>query len=467
MNPAPVMRPEPVGFWRGPVARRSWTELLYLFVNMPLFAIGLAYAITTVALGASLAVTVVGLAACAALVLGARGLGGLHRAAARAMLGVDVPAPPAPRHRPGFFGWLWGSLVDSAGWRALAFLVLLPVPVVVGFAVSLSLVAAGLGSATLWIWSRWLPAQQAPDGSWHRGAQFGSGYFVDTPPRLVLAAAAGVVLLWLWPPVTRGLVHVVRLLVQSLLSPTRTSLRVADLESTRRQTVAGADDRLRHIERDLHDGTQARLVALAMTLGDAKDRLGTASSGAPASGPREVDEVRELIDAAHLSAKEALVELRDIARGIHPPVLDAGLPTALETLAARSPLPVSVDCDLPERPAPAIETIAYYCAAELVTNAVKHAGAGRVLVLAHGDGDRLRLRVRDDGAGGARLSRPDGAGHGTGLQGLADRVRAVDGTLGIDSPAGGPTVVTVTLPLALGAGAPRGGVSTAVDGAAG
>jgi signal transduction histidine kinase len=154
-----------------------------------------------------------------------------------------------------------------------------------------------------------------------------------------------------------------------------------------------------------------------------------------------VARIRDLVDSAHRNAKEALVELRDLARGIHPPVLDAGLADALATLAARSVIPVELTADIPVRPTPAIETIAYFCAAELLANAAKHSGASVVAVDARQRGGTLRLRVRDDGAGGAAV------GRGTGLAGLVQRVRTVDGRFRLSSPAGGPTVVTIELPL--------------------
>jgi signal transduction histidine kinase len=149
---------------------------------------------------------------------------------------------------------------------------------------------------------------------------------------------------------------------------------------------------------------------------------------------------RDLVDTAHRNATDAIVELRDVTRSIHPPALDRGLDAALATLAARSGVPVSLRTDIMVRPSPAIETIAYFCAAELLTNATKHSGARRVMVDVTGGRACLRLRVSDDGTGGAHLAA------GGGLAGLAERVRIVDGELVIASPAGGPTTVTVELP---------------------
>jgi signal transduction histidine kinase len=191
---------------------------------------------------------------------------------------------------------------------------------------------------------------------------------------------------------------------------------------------------LRQVERDLHDGAQVQLAALAMSLGMAREKLGDSGE------PLDLGRARELVDSAHRSAKEALVELRDLARGIHPPVLDAGLADALATLAARSAVPVEVSVDVIVRPTAAIETIAYFCTAELLANIAKHSGARHAAIAVADHDGALRLAVTDDGIGGA-----DAAG-GTGLAGLAQRVRTVDGQLSISSPAGGPTVVTIDLP---------------------
>jgi signal transduction histidine kinase len=195
--------------------------------------------------------------------------------------------------------------------------------------------------------------------------------------------------------------------------------------------------RLRRIERDLHDGAQAQMVAVAMKLGLATKRLGGMIDG---TGQTDLERVLELVVTAHRGAKEAITELRDLARGIHPPVLDQGLGTALTTLAARSEVPVELVVDLPERPSAAIETIAYFCAAELLTNVTKHSGARHAtLEVAHVPG-LLRLRVCDDGSGGAHVEDRGG------LAGLDERVRTVDGRLQVASPPGGPTVVAVELP---------------------
>ncbi len=255
----------------------------------------------------------------------------------------------------------------------------------------------------------------------------------------VAIVITGAVFFFAAPWVMRGFVNVDRMLIRALLGPDPIATRVRSLEQARTQTVDASAATLRRIERDLHDGTQAQLVALAMRLGMAKEKL---------EDPDHVDveRVRELVDAAHRGAKEAIAELRDIARGIHPPALDTGLEGALATLAARSAVPTEVSVGLSLRPTPAIEAIAYFCVAELLANVAQHAQASRASVSCAQQGTWLRLVVRDDGRGGAQLTTLGSSS--SGLAGLNDRVSAVDGRLTLVSPPGGPTVVTVDLPLA-------------------
>jgi signal transduction histidine kinase len=213
--------------------------------------------------------------------------------------------------------------------------------------------------------------------------------------------------------------------------------RVGELQQSRAHLVEDSAARLRRIERDLHDGAQAQMVAVAMKLSLARDKLYGMITG---TVQPDLDRVLELVDGAHRGAKEAITELRDLARGIHPSSLDHGLGTALTTLAARSDVPVELVVDLPERPSAAIETMAYFCAAELLSNVAKHSGARHASVAAVRLPGRLQVRVSDDGSGGASLHA------GGGLAGLAERVKTVDGRLRVSSPPGGPTVVTVELP---------------------
>jgi signal transduction histidine kinase len=227
---------------------------------------------------------------------------------------------------------------------------------------------------------------------------------------------------------------------RALLGPSRgeeLALRVEALARSRAEIVAATDAERRRIERDLHDGTQRRLVSLAMHLGMAKAGL----TDVP-------DPVRQVIEQAHDEATEALAELRQLVRGLHPAVLDdRGLDAALSGIAAGAPLPVRLRVDVSGRCAPGVEAVAYFVVSEALTNVAKHADASRAEVTVERAGDRLRIVVADDGRGGATLD-PAGAadGGGTGLRGLAQRAAAVDGTLTVDSPPGGPTAITVELP---------------------
>jgi signal transduction histidine kinase len=213
--------------------------------------------------------------------------------------------------------------------------------------------------------------------------------------------------------------------------------RARELQERRARAVDEAAARLRRIERDLHDGAQVRLAALALTLGEIKENL----DAVPDSSGDDQARTRTLIWAAHRNAKETLAELRDLARGIHPAVLDRGLDAALSALAQTSAMPVALTVSIAERPSPAIETIAYFCAAELLANVAKHSRATRAAISVTEQDGELVMTVTDDGEGGARITA------GGGLAGLRERVQTVDGRLALASPGGGPTTVTIGLPV--------------------
>lgn len=426
---------------RTPLSYDTWRAYGYLWFVLLLGPFALAYVLFTVVFTGVAAVTVVGLFIAGGLVAGGRWWGATYRRLGEDLLDTQVAAPPPRPRRSGFWPRLGAALGDMAGWRALLFmLAVLPVSLV-GFVLSTGCLVLGAGAVTYWAWFWSLPPDLAMDSSWHN------------PAGLALVAVGGLALLVLWPVIQSGPVAVLRLLTSALLGPTAASLRVAELERSRAGTVEDADARLRRIERDLHDGTQARLVAVGMQLGEAREQL---ASGA-------TDAVGELLEVAHASTKDALAELRELARGIHPPALDSGLAVALETLAARAPLPVTADVapdvEARGRLAPAVESIVYFSIAELVTNAAKHARAEsvhvRVATVTDSGGDTLHISVRDDGAGGATVVPPDGSGLRSGLRGLADRVGSVDGTFELSSPLGGPTVVTMTLPAVRAAAGSR------------
>jgi signal transduction histidine kinase len=422
-----------------PFARRTWSELLFFVLSVPLAVAGLVFIGATMAAGVLLAVTFIGLVVIAGSLRGARGIGGFHRHLARSLLDEHIEDPEPFVARPGFFGWLQSALRDPIGWRSVAYAVVkIPLSVFgVWFAFSvwfdaffcLTYPVWGAGGARPHVFGVVQNAFQP--GYLSVGT---SGFFHG-----LFIFATGVVLVFLAPWTMRVVVYMDRRLMRVLLGPDAMTARVRSLEQARSQTLDTSAATLRRIERDLHDGTQAQLVAVAMRLGQVKEKLAAGSDGF------DLDQVRRLVDDAHIGAKEAIVELRDLARGIHPPALDIGLEGALATLAARSTVPADVTVVLSDRPTPAIEAIAYFCVAELMANIVQHAHASRASIGCAQQGQWLRIVVRDDGQGGAKLTTVGSSS--SGLAGLTDRVHAVDGRLHITSPAGGPTVVTIDLPL--------------------
>jgi signal transduction histidine kinase len=437
----PSVRAEPPGralrALGAPFTVRAWAEAAYCLLGFPLAVAGFVPVVVLLALGAGLTVSLVGAVLGLLLVVGAlglaRGLAATHRGLAGGLLGERVAVPAGARPVGGVSARLDARLRDAVGWRAVAYvLVRLPVAAFGMYAV----LWWATGLVNLLAPVRWAVFSQGPSMPTFTPIPVGGGAPHSTSlAGTFVAAAVGAATLLVAPWCTRGVVAVDRWLMRALLGPGALAERVRNLEETRALAVDDSVALLRRLERDLHDGAQVRLVALAMSLDMARERLG--ADGEPIADPARV---RQLVESAHRTAGEALSELRDLARGIHPPALDDGLPDALTTLAARSTVPVELVVDVPERPTAAIETIAYFCAAELLTNVIKHSGAGRaVLSVAQRDGV-LRLRVTDDGRGGAEVEA------GSGLTGLTQRVRTVDGTLDVSSPEGGPTVVTVTLP---------------------
>jgi signal transduction histidine kinase len=425
-------RPRVPRFFTALLQRRTWAELLYALLGLPVGVAGFVFVVTTVSISAGMLITFVGLPLLAASGLVSRGVGWQLRAGANTLLGWGIAAPARFRARPGLFGWLGSCLTDGTAWRARLYL-LLKFPIgLAAFVVAATCYTYGIGSLTYGIWYRWLPCNTDSAGVCHRAAGIWNNQYIDTAPRIAAFAVGGALLLLLAPWAVRGVLAVDRVTMGLLLGPSWASERVEELERTRATAVDDSAATLRRIERDLHDGTQARLVALAMNVGLAKEKLAEGADPAEAA---------QLLDRAHATAKDAIVELRDLTKGIHPPVLDTGLDAALATLAAHSAVPVRLHTALTARPAPAIETIGYFCAAELLTNVAKHSGASSAVLDARTVGEVLRLQVSDDGHGGARV------GAGSGLTGLAERIHTVDGRLSVDSPAGGPTVVTVELPM--------------------
>ncbi|MER5179693.1 sensor histidine kinase [Streptomyces sp. NPDC002896] len=424
---------------RAPFEGRTWREFGYLMLSLPVSILMFTFAVTMLSLGAGLLITFLGIPVLAAALAGCRGLGALERARARALLRLDV-ADPKPVRRPerrGALSWVTALLRSGTSWRHLVYAIVHFPWAVFAFSVAISFWAYGWAMLTYPLWQWVFPMYVGVGGLQLYGDGTHSVY-LDNPFEITVTALVGLLITLATPWILRALTTVDRLLVSGLLGPSRLATRVVELESDRGVVVDTAAADLRRIERDLHDGAQARLVALAMDLGLAKEKLA-----------QDPEAAARMVDEAHGEVKTALQELRDLARGIHPAVLtDRGLDAALSAVASRCTVPVQVDVDLPSRPAPAIEGIAYFTVSELLQNISKHAQATRATVDVWRVEDRLLLQVTDDGTGGATAPGSGSAAgaRGSGLAGLAERMDAVDGILLVDSPPGGPTRVTAELP---------------------
>jgi signal transduction histidine kinase len=343
-----------------------------------------------------------------------------------ALLGVDVRTDSLypPGRRPGWLA-LFSSLRTGHGRRQLTYhLIAAP-----AFAV------AGIGALIGWLFALvllFLPFYMhlLPSGSALSAARWSP--FKPVPAHVGFSLS-GLLLCWVLPMVVHGVVSLDIRAAARLLGPDRErelEQRVAGLTESRSALVQAADAERRRIERDLHDGAQQRLVSLAINLGMARATLDDVPPGA-----------MEVIAAAHEEAKAALAEMRDLVRGLHPAVLDdRGLDAALSGVAARAPLPVRLTVDVPERPSPAVEAVAYFVVSEALANIAKHAHATEARIDVERIRGRLWLRIRDDGVGGADPA------SGSGLAGLKRRAASVDGSFHLSSPVGGPTVITVELP---------------------
>ncbi|QYC44758.1 Signal transduction histidine-protein kinase/phosphatase DegS [Nonomuraea coxensis DSM 45129] len=335
----------------------------------------------------------------------------LQRSRFEVFLGARIP----PVHTP-------GNLRSAVTWRQIGYHLLSPVVGLVGAV----LVALTWGGAVVGLLA-FLPARiERPPLQFEFDLRDGRV--------VVVFMAAGFALLLLAPVLARGMAALDLFVARTLLGPSRSELgqRIETLTESRAGVIDAADAERRRIERDLHDGAQQRLVSLAMNLGLARATLTDLPEPA-----------REAIERAHEEAKQALKELRDFVRGLHPAVLnDQGLDAALSGVAARAPFPVRLRVDIERRVTPTIEAVAFFIVSEALTNIAKHAAAKRAEVSVRREHDRLHVLVHDDGCGGARMDA------GTGLRGLAQRVDAVDGTLRLSSPLGGPTTIEVDLPCA-------------------
>jgi signal transduction histidine kinase len=403
---------------REPFTARAWRTFVYCLCQPFVDLFGLVVVVLVV-LASTVSAALLALPLIPPTLGFARWLGSVHREMGRGLIEVDVPDPSRAPRKPGVLGFVAYHFGDPAGWRAIAYL---GVKLIFSFEF-----IVGVGFRLL------LPLLVVS----YLGARPGSAGV----PLLLVAIA----LFFACPKLTELCLQFDAYLMRRLLGPSEDSLRIRELEQTRSNAINEAAATLRRIERDLHDGAQARLVALGMRLGRAERQFERGNG----------ETAMELVRESRAETKEIIQELRALVRGIHPPALDGGLQPALGTLAAITPLPTNVRVMLPRRPSAAVETMLYFAAAELLTNAAKHSGARMVSVTVIGDDwNGTQLIVTDDGRGGATLEAA-----GSGLRGLAERIRAVDGRLTLDSPIGGPTTVTVALlpAIADGPAGPDGG----------
>ena len=419
-----------------PPRRRWWVTRSFLAVlqGLPLIffsAPALALFVLCVVFLALVPIGV-GLLMFVPFVLLLRALATLMRTAMGAWAGVPIARPYRPLPRGKGVGAQWRRtrqmVGEAATWRDLLWALLyLPTCLLIG-AFPLLLVANGVHGVLMPF--LWEVAYKDMDPQWYTFIK------VDSSDMAGLSAVWGAVQVLVGFVSATWFQRVNALWTRSLLAPTREAelaLRVQHLTESRTDAVDASAAELRRIERDLHDGAQARLVAMGMNLGAAEAMLST-----------DPEAARLLLVETRAASAKALSELRDLVRGIHPPVLsDRGLGDAVRAVALESPLDVNVDVDLPARPELPLESAAYFAVTEVLTNAAKHSGAQRVRIdLRYVDG-KLRITVSDDGVGGADLMK------GTGLRGIERRLDTFDGTLALDSPAGGPTIVTMELPCDL------------------
>ena len=418
--------PEPLRSW---VLRRLLAAaqglvlaLLSVTANIVLFVLSVL----------SLAFTVLGIGLFAVPVVTAavRALANLNRRLAGQWADVEIPIPyQPPPDAAGLTVWRryrW-VVTDPATWRDLLWLLsAIPVGLVLGLlpAILIAYGLEGILGVPVLLWSL---------GVWYG---YGAIWPIENVFDAALTVPQGALILLLALVLGQHVRRLHALFTRSLLAPTRTAAltrRVRQLTETRSDAVDAQAAELRRIERDLHDGAQARLVAVSMSIGLAEELM----ARDPAAAQRLLAEARE-------ASGTAMVELRDLVRGIHPPVLaERGLDGAVRALTLAVPLSVDVDIDLPGRPLAPVESAAYFAVAESLANVAKHSHADLARIRLTHDRGRLTVVVEDNGVGGAD---PEA---GTGLRGIRRRLAAFDGTMTVASPPGGPTIVTMELPCEL------------------
>jgi signal transduction histidine kinase len=409
--------------------QRTARALTYLVTSLPAGVLGLLWSLAATVVVALTSITHLGGPAFLGAAWVARRLAASERRRAGWVLGAPIAAPYVPARGRTVGDRVRAVAVQPATWRDLVWLVLL-FPLGLAGAVAAivtTVVAAGASTAVLWAWA--VPNPHAPEPM---------RFLMTTVPGRIVLTVAGMLLLPVTAWFLRTLAGLQARTARALLAPGMHRQLVdetARLAETRRRVVDAQAAELRRIERDLHDGAQARIVAAGMTLALAARKLRQQPPGRAGEPAADVDLARRQLD-------DALTELRRLVRGIHPPILtDRGLYAAVAALAGDSPLTVSMQGDAADRYPAAIESAAYFVAAEGLANAAKHAGAGRCTIALGRSGDTVHITVTDDGHGGADPA-------GSGLDGLRRRVEALDGALTVTSPAGGPTILHAEFPCA-------------------
>jgi signal transduction histidine kinase len=405
---------------------RTYTRIAYLLVAGVFGVVEFTFLVTALSTGVGLAVTLIGIPILIASVYAWGWLAEIERRTIGALTGNHIASPYRPLPERGWWERLRARLADPATWKDLTFLFLQFPFGLLSFIVAVTVLSVGISGLTLplWYWA-------VPDGADWTVFQL---IDADTLPEALAVAPLGALVLWLGVPALGALGRFygayAELLLGSNEDPAVTA-QMSDLRDARTRIIEAADAERRRIERDLHDGAQQRLVALSINLRMAEKR---AAEGDPAAA--------ELVRSAGEEAGLALKELRDLARGIHPAILtNRGLAAALDDLATRASVPVELVAVPPQRLPDAVESTVYFLVSECLANVGKHSEATQATVAVTVVGEEVEVVVKDDGVGGAEL------GNGSGLQGLEDRVGALEGCVDIDSPAGGGTTVMATIPL--------------------
>ena len=403
---------------------RLGKDTLYLLTGLPMGTLTFTVAVTGWSLGLGLLITLIGIPVLVLTALAIRGLSHVERARAELVCDERLVARYKEPDKPGIWERCKSILGDAQNWRDLGWAILLLPVGIAGFTIAVTAIGVVLGMvfAPAWTWALWDSADPPDLGVFH----------VTDIWTAFAATAIGIAIAPLALALVRGSAAATGALARALLAPRTEELeeRVEVLQATRAGAVDAAAAELERIERDLHDGAQARLVAIAMDLGLAQQKLDD-----------DPEHAKQLLAEARDGATAALVELRDLARGIRPALLaERGLAEAVRAFAARSPVPATVTADIGEERMPEpVESAAYFVVAEALANVAKHANAKRATVSLVRRDDKLEVLVVDDGHGGANAD-------GGGLKGLRARVEALDGTLGVASPPGGPTMLRAELP---------------------